>query len=241
MPESCTAYQLAGDRLETLHKKRGTGGIRVTLEDFGLSGMVFFAQDALIVEAVKQRAEAVAVRRTELQCSLADQKYRSVVQAVEQLARHTPAKVGAQERLDAARKALAECNRQLAARQYATAAAQASQTVRPLRLLERAYWQVAMTRQTSPVASPGTASFATLPWHWDLLDRLAYSRLGPNLLPGGDFEQLGVHAPERLAAFRASGRRDSHGRRSGRRGRPQRTAGLATAPRGPTIRKTRPP
>jgi hypothetical protein len=34
------------------------------------------------------------------------------------------------------------------------------------------------------------ASFTSLPWHWNLMDRLAGARPAPNRLPGGDFERL---------------------------------------------------
>ena len=47
-----------------------------------------------------------------------------------------------------------------------------------------------MIGQTSPASSPGTAGFATLPWHWLLTTRLAAGRPGPNRLPGGDFEDF---------------------------------------------------
>jgi hypothetical protein len=191
-PESDAAYQLAVGRLAPLRKKRATGGIRVTLEDFGLSGMVFFAQDPLIIDAVTRRAAGLGKRQAELQCALAQEKFRTVTEVVGQLARHTPPTVSATQRLEAAHRSLQLCSSQLAAGQFPTAASHAAGALRPLRLLERACWQFAMTGQNSPLSSPGTASFTTLPWHWDLMDRLAGCRAGPNLLPGGDFECLDV-------------------------------------------------
>jgi hypothetical protein len=62
--------------------------------------------------------------------------------------------------------------------------------MRALRLVERAHWEAAVERLPSPLASPAAVSFATLPWHWLLADRIARSRLGPNRLSGGDFEDL---------------------------------------------------
>ena len=123
---------------------------------------------------------------------LAQDKFRTVTDVMGQLSRHTPPTVAAGPRLDAAHRSLQLCNSQLAASQFPTAASHASATLRPLRLLERACWQFAMTSQNSPLSSPGAASFATLPWHWDLMDRLAGCQAGPNLLPGGDFERLDV-------------------------------------------------
>ena len=43
-PEAILAYQLTLGRLEPLRTTHGTGGIRVRLEDFPLSGALLFAQ-----------------------------------------------------------------------------------------------------------------------------------------------------------------------------------------------------
>jgi hypothetical protein len=59
-----------------------------------------------------------------------------------------------------------------------------------LRLVERVHWEAATQGLASPVTSPAAVSFATLPWHWSLIDRIASSQPGPNRLPGGDFEEL---------------------------------------------------
>jgi hypothetical protein len=191
-PESAMAFELAVGELLPLRKKREIGGIRVRLADFGLTGMVLFAQDPLVVDAVMHRTAAVSKRRSELECALAEQKLLTVSQTVAQLARHTPPEVGATERMAEARKNLALCKSKLAAGTLPAAVSQARQTMRPLRLLERAYWQVATAKLPSTVTSPGAVSFATMPWHWDFMDRLATMRPGPNLLPGGDFERLDV-------------------------------------------------
>jgi hypothetical protein len=192
-PESSMAYEVMVGHVQPLRKKRETGGIRVSLDDFALSGMVLFAEDPLIVDAVRKRAAALGKRQTELECALAEQKYRTVSQLSVPLLRHAPTALDAPQRLEAARKSLQSCSTQLAAGQYPAAVLQARQTMRPLRLLEQACWQVATGKgKNSVVASPGTTSFATLAWHWDLMDRLAVSPLGPNLLPGGDFERLDV-------------------------------------------------
>ena len=62
--------------------------------------------------------------------------------------------------------------------------------MRRLRMVERAHWEAAVAGLGSPLSSPAAVSFATLPWHWRLIDRIASSRPGPNRLGGGDFEDL---------------------------------------------------
>jgi len=189
-PESTLAYQLALGRLQPLRTKRATGGIHVTLEDFALSAAVLFAQDPRIVDEVMRRVAACGRRQAELECALAEQRLRTVRELAGQLARHAPPAGAVSKELDAAGKSVQSCQAELAAGGYPTAASHARQATRSLRLLERAYWQIATAARGSPAASPGTASFATLPWHWNLMDRLAGWPPGPNRLPGGDFEGL---------------------------------------------------
>jgi hypothetical protein len=57
-------------------------------------------------------------------------------------------------------------------------------------LVERSYWEAAVKGLASPVTSPPATGFATLPGHWRLVGRIAAARPSPNLLVGGDFEDL---------------------------------------------------
>ena len=143
-PESTIAYEIGLGRLLPLRKTHAVGGERVVLDDFAVSGLVLFAQDPLIVDAVKRRAEACGQRQAELECALAERKFHDVEEVVRQLAWHTPVTVAAPQRMSAARRSLQSCSAELAARQYLAAATFARQTMQPLRLLEQAYWMVAV-------------------------------------------------------------------------------------------------
>jgi hypothetical protein len=191
-PQSIYAYQLTLGRLEPLRTKRATGGIRVNLENFPLNDVVLFAQDPSIVDEMMHRVAACGQRQAELECALAEQRFRAAKELAGQLARHAPPAAFVSQHLEAAGKDLQAARVQLAAGQFPTADSHARQTIRSLRQLERAYWQVAAGKRASPAASPGTASFATLPWHWSLMDRLTAWPPGPNLLAAGDFERLEV-------------------------------------------------
>ena len=71
VPESSIAYELTAGRLQPLRRKRETGGMRVTLEEFGLTALVLFAQDPLIIDAVTRRAAANGKLSAELERHLA--------------------------------------------------------------------------------------------------------------------------------------------------------------------------
>jgi len=82
--------------------------------------------------------------------------------------------------------------------------------MRPLRLLERAYWDAGQGPIDSPVAGPAAVCFRTLPWHQAMMAYVASSGLGANRLIGGDCEDLQVmvdagwrHAQYPITAIRA--------------------------------------
>jgi hypothetical protein len=188
IPESCNAYELTAGRLEPLRHKRDTGGIRVTLDEFHLTGMVLFDQDPMVFDAVRRRAAANGRAIAQLERQLAGWKLQAVSQAVGSLAGRLPPLTDVAGSLAEARRALDEADAQLRAGDLQAGWLGARRAMRPLRVLERAAWNAAMTGLPSPVVSPGTAAFSTLPWHWALVDRLRQSQAGPNRLPGGDFE-----------------------------------------------------
>ena len=56
--------------------------------------------------------------------------------------------------------------------------------------MERINWSKAVGDSVSPIASPATVGFSTLPWHWSLIDQSRGWRLGQNLLPGSSFDSV---------------------------------------------------
>lgn len=191
VPETNKAYRLTPGGLQPPRdQQRETGGVRVTLEEFGLTGPVLFAHDPLVINALARRSELIGRRAAELARHLAVRKLHTVRQVATELApRATPNGQPARW-IDAARASLRRCDGYLAVREYQAAYLSARRAMRSLRLVERAYWEAVTQGLPSPVASPGAVSFATLPWHLRLIDRIASSRPGPNQLPGGDFEDL---------------------------------------------------
>ena len=130
---------------------------------------------------------------------------------------------------------------QLAANDLASAAVSAQRATRALRLIERAYWQAATKDLQSPVTSPAAVRFDTLPLHWRFRDRIMASRYGPNLLPGGDFEDLGTMLRAGWQHIPAADAQRAERRRPRARRGPLRPARAAVEPRPPRIPSIRPP
>jgi hypothetical protein len=191
VPEASDAYELTPHGVQTLRHLRVAGGVRITLPEFGLTAQVLLAHDPLIVDAVNRRAAQIGRRAAELQRNLAVHKLNTVQAIAGQLASRTPIR-GSARLFDKSREFLQLCDGQLASGDAAGAALNAQRATRPLRMIERAYWDAAVKELASPVTSPAAVSFDTLPCHWRLIDRLRARPLGPNRLEGGDFEDVGT-------------------------------------------------
>jgi len=191
VPESYRAYLVAPGRLRPLRYKRQTGGVKITVDEIDLTSMILLTENPLFVTRMTDRVARASRRWAELQRELAAVK----LQAVESVLAQLPARArvpNETELLRSARKNLAECDVLLGSRDESGAFLRAVRALRGLRLLERAAWEAGIAPLRWPVASPGAVAFATLPYHAALMERVARSRPGANLLAGGDFEDFGV-------------------------------------------------
>ncbi len=194
VPESAGAYELNPSGIKPIPHKRVAGGTSVTLEEFNLTAEVLLAQDPLIVNNVTNRWAVIGRQAAQLEHDLAVHEFYTVQRIAGQLDQRPGAKTPPPALLDAARKSLQWCDTQIAARQFDAAKLGADRALSSLRAVERFYWEEAVDEKkiASPATSPAALSFQTLPAHWRLIDRVRSARFGPDLLPGGDFENLNL-------------------------------------------------
>lgn len=192
VPESCDAYELSPAGMRSLKSQRKTGGMRVTLEEFGLTSLVLLTHDALVLSNVTKKLEQTSQRAAKLARDLAAARLSEMEAIDRKLAGLSPPVNDAAARLKTAKSSLAQCDLQLAAggRQYQAAHLQAERTLRPVRLLERAHWDRAIQTVGSPMSVPGASCFATLPQFWTALGGIRAAKPSLNILPAGDFESL---------------------------------------------------
>jgi len=189
VPESNRAYLMIPGAIEPLRPKRVAGGTRITLDEFGLTSLVLMTEKPLVVAAMTEQTERIARRAAQLQRDLAVAKLLAVEHAHAQRSAHAtgPQSVAW---LGAARQRIQSSDASLGAGDYPTAYRQAQRAMRPLRLLERAHWEAAVARLPSAVSHPAAVSPATLPAYWTLIEQTVSAPPGPNVLAGGDFEDL---------------------------------------------------
>lgn len=190
VPESGGAYRIDAGGLQPLRHERVTGGVRVSFDEFGLTTAVLLSQDPLAISTLSTRSAAIGPRTGQLWRHLAVEKLHAVEQLAAEIGGYGLPVERTGDWIDAARKDLQSCDGYLAARDYWAACLHARRAMRGLRLVEWAHWQRAIEGLASPLSSPATVSFATLPWQAQLTRRMASSRWGPNLLGGGEFDNL---------------------------------------------------
>ncbi|MHC4400554.1 MAG: hypothetical protein ACYTG0_12835 [Planctomycetota bacterium] len=190
VPASHDAYLVIPGAVEDIRHKREAGGMRVVLDELGLTGLVLLAQDPDVVLHVMRQSELIGRRAAQLQRELAVERLEAVRHVQRQLSSRAAARPQSAGWLASARKTIQWADGFLASGDYPSAYRHAQRAMRPLRMLERAHWEAAVGRLTSPVASPMAVSFDTLPWHWRLMEQIGGRRPGPNRLLGGVFEDL---------------------------------------------------
>lgn len=199
VPEEYNAYEMTAGGVHKLDAPRKTLGKWVTFSEFSLTSQVVLADDA-VVNSVMRRSENIGQRVAMLDRELAVAKFNAVLAARKQLSQPPGSEKQLGDWTDFAKKKLQICDAQLAARDYPNASLSADRAMRALRMIERYYWDQEVNNESlrrngiSPATSPATLSFDTLPLQAGLRARIARSR-GPNLLPGGNFDDPAALVP----------------------------------------------
>ncbi|MBN1910976.1 MAG: hypothetical protein JW818_14620 [Pirellulales bacterium] len=191
VPESSKAHEVRPGGLRTIRQMDYiAGGMQVTLDEFSLSTLVLFTNDFLTLDRMKKRAEAIGPEAARLHRQLAAARLDAIREVDRRLAGRPASVWQIGNDVHTAQQYLQRCDGALAARDYRTACIQAERAMRPLRIVQRSNWEKAVHAIRSPISSPATVCFSTLPWHWNMVDQSRTWQLGQNLLAAGDFESL---------------------------------------------------
>ncbi|HEX4148675.1 MAG TPA: hypothetical protein VHY20_06795 [Pirellulales bacterium] len=188
--ESTDAHEITPGGLRPLKHQRVTGGIRITLDELGISSMVLMSQDPLVLANLVQRLGQTGRQAARLQRELTASRLKSVVELESQL---TAAGQNASEAagwIASARAGLEECDKQLGAGDARSAFLEARRALRPLGQLERLFWTKAIKGESGPLASPLTAAAISLPGHYNFIAQTKTGNWGRNRLAEGQFEDL---------------------------------------------------
>ncbi len=215
-PSECAHFwEVTTTGLHPLKKAKTPGGYQVTLPKLDQTAVILASPDPLQRDPIEERTMAIApVERPHL-----DRAGQSQAAARREGRRGTdgPGTRSArrpQMLLLRAEQSVAHAETAFQQRDYNRAREESADAMQLLRTLQYAHWNEAVLSQgvTTPLLSPYTVSFQTLPDHWRLVERIGRSADRPqdNLLPSGDFEDPSsvrnewIHSQHAIEGVRAN-------------------------------------
>ncbi|HEY2882425.1 MAG TPA: hypothetical protein VGJ15_08330 [Pirellulales bacterium] len=204
VPDSHEFYEISPTGLHPLRHRRITGGTAVAVEDFVLTTLVLVTPDPLVANAISRRAAEMAPRAAQLQREIAVLELAETEEVARRLSGN-PQLPPSAATLSTVRADLQRADQLLAAGDYPRAFLAARNATLPLGRWKRETWERAVGPLTTPVTSPLAVNFNTLPDQLMFAAAIAPRQTGiatmqpasagnqpqgPNLLPGGDFEDL---------------------------------------------------
>jgi hypothetical protein len=202
VPKGYAAWEVTPGRVRSLQWTRVMGGVKVILPEPSLATAIVLTDnqagpDSLIVQ-FQNRQRDMARRAARWAVDQAQEELAKVELVQAELSSLGHADPASAQFLQKARDLHASSVARLRDGQYEEAYVEADRALRPLRMLMRAEWERAVRDLDSPVSSPYTVSFYTLPRHWRFYDELSRHKLGANVLPGGGFEGNDAGGPQWL-------------------------------------------
>ena len=193
VPRDGWAYEVSAGQVRTHKVQRVTGGHLLTLDEFGLAAAVVFTGDMNTVIRLQDGQRKFAHLAAQYAHDQAQEELAKVVKVEAELEQAVPAGRRLPDvapLLKRSRDYLEQCAAHRKNGEYSEAYLDAQRALRPLRILMRSEWELAIHPKmlNTPAASPYAVSYFTLPRHWRFLTELAKRQGGPNALPDGDFE-----------------------------------------------------
>ncbi len=212
VPDTATVWELTTTRVRTLKQQPISSGAKIKLDNFDQVTAIVVSTDPNWGHAIREKVDGMMERSAALWLHLAKAKLervRDVDTELQQLGVGVPDSVALLDRAQTLVR-VAEGNYQRAITARSNGAGRvvpagfssgidfdsvreaASGALQSLRILQRQHWERAVQGRSSPLFTPYSAGFQTLPEHWRFIERLGRSPVGDanNLLPNGDFEAL---------------------------------------------------
>jgi len=190
--ETASAWQISTSGIRSLPREVTAGGLSLKIQNFDRCAAIIVSSDIELIRSLEKKIHGMAERSASKVTELASLKYVRVLDTIETLREEHAVPQGADVLMTSARQSLDHAEFELNSKDFHEAALQARDAMRILRQAQQLCWKDAIAEQCSPMASPHTVSFATLPEHWRLMHYLDQQsqRFSDNLLPSGDFENL---------------------------------------------------
>ena len=192
VPETASAYEITTTEVRSLSAKRGTGGMEIKLPLLDQTTMILLTTDRTIKGEMEGRVRQMADVSAKLTVELAAAKLSRVKGVVAELNTLSVSPHDSIRLTTQAEETLANAEQALERGAWTQAHRDARTTLQLARILQRAYWNDALLKFDSPVASCHTVCFQTLPDHWEMISALGSSDMSgtDSILRSGDFEDI---------------------------------------------------
>jgi len=189
VPQAAEAYRIGDTRLHSIPYRRGLGEMQVTLEEQEHVSFVVFTQDLRVIPDLRRRTQQHRADLVQLRIDVARQELdltSNIRAALEDPAESVHVGRGLDQAWSDARQAerLYEAGNLDSAHQYAR---DAENKIAQIQQLQWKQWD---DLYSHTMTNPTLISYDLLPFASRLQRNLAYLEPGPNVLPGGDMEDL---------------------------------------------------
>ncbi|MFN0054041.1 MAG: hypothetical protein ACKV0T_17820 [Planctomycetales bacterium] len=190
--ESSRAFEISTTRIAKLDTRRVAGGTEILLKKFDQTAAILFTSDPAVIERLQERVNALSEASAQVSLELVRAKYERVVEVEQRIRQFGKRQADSGRILGSTKKHIDSAETALRNQQYHDSRTHSADALQLLRILQHLYWSDAVRRLPSPVSSPHTLCFQTLPDHWDMMARLgrAKNSAGSNALRSGDFEDF---------------------------------------------------
>lgn len=197
--QTASAWEVTPTKIRSLPHKPTTGGKLITLNKFDQTAAVIITSDRELIDRLKAKQETLAEPSARISVDLAKAKLERVTKVDAELQSLGVGQPDAPQILARSRRLVEDATDALERKDFHGARQMAADAMQLQRILQRAHWNDAVRKLTSPVSSPHAICFQTLPEHWRLIARLGESRMdnNVNLLRSGNFEDIDTMRVER--------------------------------------------
>lgn len=212
VPDTATVWELTTTRVRTLKQQHISSGVKIKLDNFDQVTALVVSTDPNWGQQIRAKVDGMMDRSAALWLNLAKEKLervRGIDAELQRMGVGTPESVGLLDRAQMLVRAGEGTYQKVAtARQsrnggvtpvgYSTGLdfdsvrESATGALQSLRILQRLHWERAIANRASPLFTPYSTCFQTLPDHWRFIERIGSGPVNEaaNLLPHGDFSQV---------------------------------------------------
>lgn len=191
--ETVAAWEVSTTkRLQNLPRETVAGGVKIVLPRLDQTTAILLTSDQANIERLNQRIAAIQDRSAAAILELGRLKLERVRETDLQLQKLGVGLPEAKQLLEKAQSCSEKANDAFKQQQYHASQTYALDVMQFTRMLQRAHWDNAVKNLASPITSPYTVCFQTLPAHWRFIRGVTESResVAENKLPSGEFEDL---------------------------------------------------